>query len=187
MLKQSHKYYDQVQGKLAITGKAWCDFFVYTRHGYVKQRIYPDKKYWDSLASNMELYYLNYVAPELVTRELKENYEVYFAMNEVMEEILSSISFIDESPLRNDSESPPCMNNTKDMHITGEKERGGISSWPHRIICGKCSFICKQQGNELLESSRTSRKCHQWYHILCIDKNDSKKTSWMCEKCCNHS
>ena len=78
MLKQSHKYYDQVQGQLAITGKAWCDIFLYTRHGYVMQRIYLDKKYWASLDSNLEFFYINYVAPELVTRELKEKYEVDF-------------------------------------------------------------------------------------------------------------
>ena len=124
VLKQSHKCYDQVQGQLAITGKAWCDFFVYTRHGYVMQRIYPDEKYWPSLASNPEFFYLNYVAPELVTRELKEKYEVDFAVNEIMEEMLSSISFIDESPLRNDSESPPCMNNTKDMLNSRGKRKG---------------------------------------------------------------
>ena len=41
-----------------------------------------------------------------------------------MEEMLSSISFIDESPLRNDCESPPCMNDTKDYLIAGEKGRG---------------------------------------------------------------
>ena len=177
VLKRSHKYYDQVQGQLAITGKAWCDFFVYTRHGYVMQRIYPDKKYWASLASNLEFFYHHYVAPELVTREL-----------------LSSISFIDESPLRIDSESPPCMSNPKDMP-NGRRKRKGEGSVLGRpskrkskpiYICGKCSFICKQPGTELIESSRTCRKCHQWYHISCIDKNDSKKTSWMCEKCCNH-
>ena len=146
------------------------------------------KRYWASLASNLEFFYLNSVAPELVTRELKEKYEVDFAENQVMEEMLSSISFIDESPLRNDSEPPPCMNNTKDMP-NGRWKRKGEGSHSKRkskpiYICGKCSFICKQQGTVLLESSRTSRKCHQWYHISCIDNNDSKKTSWMCEKCC---
>ena len=71
------------------------------------------------------------MAPELVTRELKEKCEVDFAVNQVMEEMLSSISFIDESPLRNDSEPPPCMNNTKDMPNGRGKRKGGeISSWP---------------------------------------------------------
>ena len=64
------------------------------------------------------------MAPELVTRELKEKYEADFAVNEVMEEMLSSISFIDENPLRNDSESPPCMNNTKDMPNSMGKRKG---------------------------------------------------------------
>ena len=116
---------------LLSLAKHGVTFFVYTRHGYDMQRIYPNEKYWTSLASNPEFFYLNYVAPELVTRELKEKCEVDFAVNQVMEEMLSSISFIDESPLRNDSESPPCMNNTKDMLNSRGKGRGGISSWPH--------------------------------------------------------
>ena len=71
------------------------------------------------------------MAPELVTRELKGKYEVDFAVNEIMEEMLSSISFIDESPLRNDSESPPCMNNTKDMPTSRGKRKGEGSVLGH--------------------------------------------------------
>ena len=167
MLKQSHKYYDQVQGQLAITGKARCDFFVNTRHGYVMQHFYPDEKYWASLASNPEFIYLNYVAPELVTHELKEKYEVDFAVNEIMEEMLSSISFIDKRPLRNDSESPPCMNNTKDIPNSRRKRKGEGSVLVHpskrksipiyisvenaplfaNIWVLKCSRVAVQAGN----------------------------------------
>ena len=45
--------------------------------------------------------------------------------------MLSSISFIDESPLRNDSESPPCMNNTQDMPNSRGKRKGEGSVLGH--------------------------------------------------------
>lgn len=32
-LKQNHSYFVQVQGQLAITGRKWCDFYVYTING----------------------------------------------------------------------------------------------------------------------------------------------------------
>ena len=109
---------------LLSLAKHGVTFFVYTRHGYVMQRIYPNEKYWTSLASNPEFFYLNYVAPELVTRELKEKYEVYFAVNEIMEEMLSSISFIDESPLRMIVSPHPVWITPKTCLIAGGKGRG---------------------------------------------------------------
>jgi hypothetical protein len=33
-LSRSYKYYDQIQGQLALTGRQWCDLWVYTRHGH---------------------------------------------------------------------------------------------------------------------------------------------------------
>lgn len=38
-LNTNHEYYAQVQGQLAITGAAWCDFVVKTFKGMSIQRI----------------------------------------------------------------------------------------------------------------------------------------------------
>ena len=101
------------------------------------------------------------MAPELVTRELKEKYEFDFAVNEVKEEMLSSISFIDESPLRNDSESPPCMNNTKDMPNSRRKRKGegSVLGRPSKRkskpipICGNAPLLAN---NRVLNCSRVA-------------------------------
>ncbi len=45
-LKESHAYYAQVQGQMAITGRKWCDFIVYTRKGMSVQRITYDDAFW---------------------------------------------------------------------------------------------------------------------------------------------
>ena len=42
-LKRSHPYYCQVQGQMAITERAWCDFVVYTSKGIAIDRITFDK------------------------------------------------------------------------------------------------------------------------------------------------
>lgn len=39
-LKKLHSYYWQVQGKLLITGKEWCDFAVLAEDDVIIQRIY---------------------------------------------------------------------------------------------------------------------------------------------------
>ena len=42
-LKRSRSYYCQVQGQMAITERAWCDFVVYTSKGIAIDRITFDK------------------------------------------------------------------------------------------------------------------------------------------------
>ena len=69
-LKQTHSYYAQVQGQMAIIGRKWCDFFVYTAHGYLIERIYFNEQYWLNILKNLDLFFTNYLAVELVTGKL---------------------------------------------------------------------------------------------------------------------
>ena len=39
-LKENHPYHTQIVMQLAVTENKWCDFFVYTPHGYHVQRMY---------------------------------------------------------------------------------------------------------------------------------------------------
>ena len=41
-IKKSHKYYSQMQGQMGVTGRQYCDFFVYTHHGYHLERVQYD-------------------------------------------------------------------------------------------------------------------------------------------------
>ncbi len=45
-LKKSHKYYSQVIAQMGVTGKPWCDFFLYSRHGFLKISVPFDKVHW---------------------------------------------------------------------------------------------------------------------------------------------
>ena len=37
-LKRSHRYYYQIQGQLAISGRKWCDFVVWTLKGWTVEK-----------------------------------------------------------------------------------------------------------------------------------------------------
>ena len=64
-LKRSHAYFAQVQGQMAIGGRMWCDFVIFTRKGVDIQRIMFDKGYWtEQLLPKLED---NCFAPELVS------------------------------------------------------------------------------------------------------------------------
>ena len=65
-LKENHSYYAQVQGQLAITKRKYCDFFVYTQAGHFLQRIYFDEDYWEKILQNLDFFFHNYLAQELV-------------------------------------------------------------------------------------------------------------------------
>ena len=66
-LKSNHSYYAQVQGQMAITQKKWCDFFVYTAHGYYLERILFNEAYWLELCENLDFFWINFLSEELVT------------------------------------------------------------------------------------------------------------------------
>ena len=48
-LLRSHKYFTQVQGQLAICGKQYCDFTVWTPHGILVHRIEEDTNFTEGL------------------------------------------------------------------------------------------------------------------------------------------
>ena len=62
-LKKNHDYFYQVQGQLAITHAKWCDFCVYTPHGFSSERITFDDSFWKSVVSKLDDFYFKYVVP----------------------------------------------------------------------------------------------------------------------------
>lgn len=68
LLKQNHAYFAQVQGQMAIGGRPWCDFVIYTSQGISVQRIKYDESYWSNeLLPKLITFYDNCVAPEIVS------------------------------------------------------------------------------------------------------------------------
>ncbi|KAG9261431.1 hypothetical protein AMEX_G5000 [Astyanax mexicanus] len=58
-LKKSHKYYSQVQGQLAVTGLAWCDFITDTKNDFTVERIWRDEAFIEQLKEKLDLFYYN--------------------------------------------------------------------------------------------------------------------------------
>jgi len=66
VLKHSHKYYAQIQCQMAVRKRPWCDFFVYSRHGYHLERIFFDASYWEERFNTIEAGFFDYVVPSLI-------------------------------------------------------------------------------------------------------------------------
>ncbi len=67
-LEQNHPYYSQIQGQLAISGRKWCDFVIYTLKGISVETIAYDEHFWNNrLLPKLVGFYENCVAPEIVS------------------------------------------------------------------------------------------------------------------------
>ena len=63
--KRGHPYYAQVQGQMAITGRKWCNFIIYTEKGINIEHIDFDQDFWDKdLLPKLVEFFDNYFAPE---------------------------------------------------------------------------------------------------------------------------
>ena len=65
-LSKSHPYYSQIQHQMGVTGKPWCDFFVYSRHGFHLERLCLDTERWNTLREAADYFFRNHVASFLV-------------------------------------------------------------------------------------------------------------------------
>lgn len=58
-LKRTHHYYYQVQGCMALTTTAWCDFVIWTPRGI--------HVHWDAVKPKLHDFYFKAVLPELAS------------------------------------------------------------------------------------------------------------------------
>lgn len=68
-LSKSHPYHSQVQYQMGVTGRLWCDFFVYTKHGFYLERIKFDAERWKALESAAQYFFENHIIPYLMNNK----------------------------------------------------------------------------------------------------------------------
>ena len=66
------EYYFQVQGQMAISEANYCDFFIFTKHGYHLERICFNANIWKSILNNLTWFWLKYIAPRLIKKDYYE-------------------------------------------------------------------------------------------------------------------
>ena len=64
-LKRKHNYFYQVQGLMAITGRPWCDFVVWTPKGLSVERISFDVEFWSTVKPKLVDFHRRAILPEL--------------------------------------------------------------------------------------------------------------------------
>ena len=64
-LKRQHNYFYQVQCQLYCCDLEWCDFVVRTEKDIHIERIYRDRRWWESQLQKLRELYFNSLLPEL--------------------------------------------------------------------------------------------------------------------------
>ena len=76
-LKRKHKYYLQVQGQMAVTGKKWCDFVIWTLKGMSVERIFFDSELWSRMLFSLDSFYIGAMVPELFSLRVKRELPLF--------------------------------------------------------------------------------------------------------------
>ena len=78
-LPETHPYYAQVQGEMAILNVEWCDFVVFSNGSVIVDRILADHDYWTKICNTLDEFYMQHVIPEILGgRIFKEEYASLF-------------------------------------------------------------------------------------------------------------
>ena len=70
-LSESHKYYFQVQGQIALCNVTHCDFVCWTNEGIFVERIAKDELLLSNMLPQLRQFFENYMLPELLTHNLQ--------------------------------------------------------------------------------------------------------------------
>ena len=64
-LRRGHHYYYQVQGQMALTGRARCHFLVWSPEEHFLETVEFDPEFWAGLQVKLNSFYLDCLLPEL--------------------------------------------------------------------------------------------------------------------------
>ena len=80
-LKATHMYYYQIQCQLNVTGRKYCDFYVWTEKGYHFERVFPDTEFWTKNKNICESFFRLYLLLELTGKFYSRTITVLYSMD----------------------------------------------------------------------------------------------------------
>ena len=131
---QQPHYYAQMQIEMAVTGRKWCDFYQWAKHGDCLERVEFSKEWFDNALPLLESFYKRYLN-ELDSPEHLEPKQVEIntlATNELIQEYDQLCETIDNATAR--------KKEILDSLIKTAKERNAI-------ICGRKLTKVERKGS----------------------------------------
>ena len=197
-LKQDHQYYYQIQCQMGITGRPWCDFFVYTQGGFHLERIPYQEDMWQDAKNIAEQFFIEYLAPELVSRKIHLSMQVTpnVSHGQGTKKCSSSVDLTSNPsvqpdagnstsvPVDNPKPNMPPQKRQKSRKKKQKKLRGGQPVY----MCGTCAKACKDADKIKTDAefSVGCDGCSIWFHWSCQNIMTAPTGDWFCTECQNH-
>lgn len=163
-LKRSHEYFYQIQGQMGITGRNYCDFFVYTVHGYHCERIVFETGLWQSIVDNCIQFWTLHIAPQIG-----------------LQLCVTSGSDTDTA---DEQDVTVAAKSSDHSYNHRKKDAGPLVKPPYPIVnlCGVCRDCCSTDDTHLTDTAVQCSQCMLWYHLKCVNMPVSDEC-WMCDDC----
>ena len=169
---------------MGVTGRGYCDFFVYTHHGFHLERILFDREHWINILENLKKFWYDHLAPELLLQKLSK-----------------SISQHDDEPSQTPKNiSTPettlftktkVVNTFQTLSINDKrKEQDQISQqMSKRFVysCNICNRQLKDNPKRYADHSIACDICNKWFHFQCVNikkgNEPRENDEWVCMAC----
>jgi hypothetical protein len=79
-LKKSHDHYYQIIMQIYVTGRKWCDYFIWSEHGHFIQRVHRNDetdKLWSKMEKKLVKFWEDDLAPEIVDSRMERGWSQY--------------------------------------------------------------------------------------------------------------
>ena len=196
-LKRTHSYYSQCQAQMAVTGRKFCDFFVFSHTSYHLERLEFDDEHWNSLLTTASWFFTTHMTPYICATTPGQLMDVSSA--EATSEDASATATV-EAPLTSEDATVTIREgslNFVDQPIatilpatSGKRQRRQKrnrrgNSMP-AFVCQECGESCvySQHITEDKDNSVMCEVCDHWYHWGCVGFSESNADEeWICSSC----
>ena len=169
-LCRSSPYFAQVQGQMAVLSVKYCDFFVYTKHGFLMDRVNFDNTYWNNLLVKLERFWKQFIAPEMLTGKIHTSIEVPKKMIE-LDHVYATDNTNQKTPKPKTSKPGPLQKPVL----------------PQVFLCPTCGEECSITPKSKEEQSVLCNLCNNWEHLHCgglrSEAEAQSNIFWLCQKC----
>lgn len=148
-LNRKHAYYSQVQMQLALTGKKYCDFVVWSEVDFFMERINFDKDFWNSESQKATSFHKKVILPELLAKAFTKKQEHLTERVEVV------------APKEN-VPSASCEESCSEIKLVQHDEKTSLSQ---ELWC-----VCRKpdDGSKMVMCDNKNCKI-KWFHRICLD------------------
>ena len=171
-LAKSSPHYFQIQGQMHVTGRQFCDFFVYTDHGHHLERVLYDDEFWQECFYYLTYFWKTFIAPELIYGKLSCSADVLKPVNEehTYASKSSGRSVGSSKPQPSTSKGPLTKPNFKPLYLCSVCKR--------EVVTAPVTY---EQQNAYCWA------CKNWCHFTCAKVTNVAvvvgNTTWKCPKC----